>query len=87
MEEFFEPAFEIVGEAYLTRIEELSAREPWSAAKITALANAVRIAKELRSQIEAIVHEGTEAQHKIDHAKKIEQLTPSQRRLLGIAPF
>jgi hypothetical protein len=87
MEEFLDPAFELVMDTYLSRVEELSAKEPWSASKITALANATRIAREVRSQIEAIVRDEVDARAGIKRAQRIEELSPARRRLLQIGPF
>jgi hypothetical protein len=87
LEEFLEPAFELVMDTYLTRVEELSAKEPWSANKITALANATRIAREVRAQIVALVLDETDAKATIDRARKIEELSHAKRRLLQIGPF
>lgn len=84
MDEFFEPAFETIGLTYLQRLEEISAREPWATNKIAAVANAVRITKELRGQIEALIHDGAEAKITLEQTKRMEALSPTKRRLLGI---
>lgn len=86
LEEFFDPAFNTVIETYCARIEELASSAPWEAQKITALANATRIAKQVRGQIAALVYEGEEAKRKIDHAKEIEKLSPAKRRFLDMVP-
>jgi hypothetical protein len=82
--EFLEPAFAALQEAYGTRIEEISAKTPWDAQRITALANAKRIVSEVKAQIESIMHDGAEAQSGIDRARRIEELTPARRRLVEI---
>lgn len=87
LEEFLEPAFETVMDTYLVRVEELSAKEPWSANKITALANATRIAREVRSQIVALVMDGAEAEHGKQRAERVEKLSPAKRRLLDIGAW
>lgn len=84
LEEFLEPAFGLVMDTYLARVEELSAKEPWSASKITALANATRIAREVRSQIVAIVLDEADAKANIDRAERVEALSPARRRLFNI---
>lgn len=87
LEEFFDPAFGLVIETYTARIEELAATQPWEAQKITSLSNAVRIARSVKAQIEALVHEGDRAERERNRAKEIEKLSPAKRRFLNIAPF
>lgn len=84
LKDHLDPAFELCVEAYAERLEQIASTTPWEAAKITALANAIRIAKEVRGQIAQIVADGTDAKQNIDRAKRIEGLTPSKRRLLNI---
>jgi hypothetical protein len=84
LDEFLDPAFELVADVYQQRLEDLASATPWEAGKITALANALRIAKEVRSQIHGIVKDGTVAGDNIKRAKRIEELTPARRRLLNI---
>jgi hypothetical protein len=86
LEHFLDPAFEAVVQAYSERLEQIASATPWEAAKITALANATRIAKEVRSQIAMLVADGADAKQNIDYAKKVETLTPAQRRFFNIAP-
>lgn len=86
LEEFLDPALDAVVEAYTARIEELAAAAPWEASKITALANATRIAKQLRGQIMNIVHEGENARRNKDRAAEIEKLSPARRRFLDMVP-
>lgn len=87
LEEFLDPAFEAVIAAYTARIEEIASSAPWDAQKITALANAQRIARSVKAQIENIVYEGERADGERLRAKEIEQLSPAKRRFLNIAPF
>lgn len=87
LDEFLEPAFDIVAAEYLGRLEQLASTQPWEAAKITALANATRIASEVRSQIVALVLDGQDARRGMLRAEKIEKLTPAKRRLLNIGQF
>lgn len=87
LEEFLDPAFEAVVEAYADRLEQIASTTPWEAAKITALANAQRIAKEVRSQIVALVYDGESARKEMIRVERIEKLTPAKRRLLNIGPF
>lgn len=82
--EFLAPAFEAVVSAYTGRLETLAAQEPWAHGKITALANAARIAREVHGQIAALVHDGEDARASLVRVEKIERLTPARRRLLSI---
>ena len=84
LDEFLDPAFEAVIAAYTARIEEIASTQPWEAAKITALANAVRIARSVKAQIEAHVHEGERAKSDRERTQEIEKLSPAKRRLLNI---
>lgn len=85
--EFLAPAFEAVVSAYTERLEALAAHEPWAHGKITALANAVRIAREVHGQIAGLVHDGDDARASLVRVEKIERLTPARRRLLNIGAF
>lgn len=87
LEDFLNPAFEAVISAYTDRLEAVAAKEPWEAAKITALANATRIAKEVHAQMVGLVQVGEHARASMVRVEKIEQLTPAKRRLLNIGPF
>ena len=85
--EFLEPAFETVKGEYRARLSQVCAATPWEASKISALANAERIANEVQAQLVALVADGTDAQSQIDRAKKIETLSPAKRRLLQIGVY
>jgi hypothetical protein len=86
IDEFFDPAFEVVAEEYHNRLAAICATEPWSTNKIAALANAGRVAGEVRSQIMALIADGEHAKSKKTRAEKIEGLSPARRRLFSIAP-
>ena len=85
--EFLTPAFEAVVAAYTERLEALASQEPWAHGKITALANAARIAREVHGQIAALVYDGEDARASLVRVEKIERLTPARRRLLNIGAF
>lgn len=87
LSDFLDPAFEVVVASYAERLEQLASTTPWEAGKITALANAVRIAKEVRNQIALLVADGSDARQIIARAKKIEEMTPARKRLLSIGAF
>jgi hypothetical protein len=84
LNEFLDPAFELVADIYAQRLEDIASATPWEANKITALANALRIAKEVRGQIQMLVTDGAVAKSKVDFAKRVENLSPAKRRLLNI---
>ena len=86
LDEFLDPAFDAVIHAYTARIEDLASTQPWEAQKITSLANAARIAKSAKAQIEAIVYEGERAAGVRERTKEIEQLSPAKRRFLDMVP-
>jgi hypothetical protein len=87
LKDHLDPAFELVVDAYAERLEQIASSTPWEAGKITALANGIRIAKEVRSQIAGIVADGTDARQNIVRAKRVENLTPAKRRLLNIGQY
>jgi hypothetical protein len=87
IEEFMQPAFDVVCSEYAARLKEVAAREPWAANKIAALANALRIVEEVQGQIVGIVYDGEHARQGKTRAEKIEQLSPAKRRFLNIAPL
>lgn len=87
LKDYLDPALNVVIDSYTERLEQLASTAPWEAGKITALANAVRIAREVRGQIAQLVADGTDAKQNIERAKRIEQLTPAKRRLLQIGAF
>lgn len=87
LEEFLDPAFAAVTEAYTSRIEGLASTQPWEAQKITALANAIRIANQVKNQIMGIVHEGENTKAHKDRAEEIEKLSPARRRFLNMVPY
>lgn len=86
LDEFLDPAFQAVIDTYSARLEDIASKQPWEATKITALANATRIAKEVQGQIKLLVYEGQEARRKIVRAEEIEKLSPAKRRFLNMVP-
>lgn len=87
LRDFLDPAFEVLADVYAQRLEDIASSSPWEASKITALANALRIAKEVRAQIYTLVADGSVTKNKMEMAKKIEALSPAKRRLLNIGPL
>lgn len=63
---------------------ELNARK--RSEKITALSAAVRILDNIKTGIDAIVHDGTLAEASLLKAEKVERMAPSDRRLLDMVP-
>lgn len=83
--EFLLPAFDVVEGEYTARITEIAAKEPWETDKIRKLAAAVRIAREVRAQIEQLVADGKMAQSELQRTRAIENLPDARKRVLGIA--
>jgi hypothetical protein len=86
LDEFLDPALDALIAVYSARIEEIAATQPWEAGKITALANATRIARQVRSQIMGLVHDGDTVRQRKDRAAEIEKLSPAKRRFLDMVP-
>lgn len=77
-------SFDVVTEIYRDRLAAIAAAEPWAVDKIRSLALALKIAGEVRNHIAAVAAGGDVAQAAIDHAKKIEKLSPERRKILGL---
>lgn len=89
-EEFFEPMIGELRNAYAERMvivanDELNPRK--RADKLTALSNAMKILGTLESGMREMLRDGELAQQEKLRADKLENMAPSQRRLLNIAPF
>ncbi len=84
LEEFLDPAFGVVAEEYENRLTAICATRPWAANEIAALANALRVVREVRGQIEAIVMDGEFAKEDKKRAERVGQLSPAKRRLFNI---
>jgi len=74
------PAFELVIADYLGKIVDISAAEPWEAGKISKLAMATKIAREVQGQITAIVRSGELAQEKKRRADVIADMPAEKRK-------
>ncbi len=87
IDEFIAPAFDALHNEYTARMKQVASTAPWEANKITALANATRILEVVRGEIELAVKEGEMAQAAKRRAERVENLSPSKRRLLNIGAF
>lgn len=87
LDEFLAPAFEVIQVEYGGRLAAVCAKEPWAADKIAALANANRIVDEVKRQLVGLILDADEAKAAKQRTKRIEELTPSKRRLLNIGGF
>ncbi len=83
MDRWLGPAFEFVEAAYMNRMTEIAATEPWEDKKLRALASAVKIAREVRAQIEQVVNDGPVAQSDNQRARQIESIPLEKRKMLG----
>ena len=84
IEEFLDPAFEVVMEEYHRRMVVICSTTPWADKKISALANATRIVNEVRNQVVSLVAEGEKALSDKKRAERVEALSPARRRLFNI---
>lgn len=85
--EFLEPAFKEIRAQYADRIKEIAVKElngKKRTDKITCLSTALRVTEEVEGIIRAIVLHGEVAAKDIERMKKVEDMTPAQRRLLNI---
>lgn len=81
MEQFLAPAFEEVASAYTQRLSEVAAAEPWATDKITKLAMANRVLKEVRAQVEHLIVNGRLEQDRKATADKIAAIPIERRRI------
>lgn len=89
-DEFFAPMIAELRSAYSERMVEVATTElnhAKRADKITALSNAVKILDTLKGGMLEAIRDGELAKEDMLRAERIEQLSPSRRRLLNIAPF
>ena len=84
LDEFLTPAFEAVNDTYVARLAQIAASEPWDTDKIAKLAIAVRVAQEVRAQIEAVVTAGKLAAAEHLRAEKIERIPLAKRKYMGV---
>lgn len=80
LDQFLVPAFEVLTEAYSKRLTEIATSEPWETDKIRKLAAALKIAKEVRGQIEGLVHAGEVAKDQKRKADEIAAMPEERRR-------
>ena len=75
-----EPAIDSFVSAFMTRQRELARKEPWAAQKVTNLSIAMNIAEDVRDYLKALVQDGELAHNDLSRKRKIEQMSPEQRR-------
>src|SRR5512139_2663770 len=86
-DEFFAPELAMIRDTYKDRLVEIASTElsrDSRTDKITALSTAIRILDELENGIKAVMMDGDVARQERLRAEKIEQMTPSQKRLFGL---
>lgn len=82
-EEFVEPALAALREAYMGRLTEIAADEPWSSDKIVKFAVATRVIDKVEAQIKAAIVNGLDARAKVEKAREIEDIPASKRKWLN----
>src|SRR5689334_18391630 len=86
-DEFIEPMLTELADEYASRLTEVATTELNSvkrADKLTALSHALKITGTLKAAMQAIIHDGEQAQKELARADNIERMTAPQRRLLRI---
>lgn len=87
MDEFFTPALDVIEAEYGEKmIAAAASADPRAPEIIARLANGIKVARQVRSQVEAIIADGAVAQNERDANERIAEMTDSKRRLLKIAP-
>ena len=84
LDAYLGPAFTYVEQAYLDKLTNLAAEAPWEAERITKLATALKIARTVRAQIEAIARDGQVVAERMDYARQIEKIPAHKRSILGL---
>lgn len=88
-DEFLTPIIDQHRAEYIERIAQLATTElnpRKRSEKITALSTAVRILDNIRTGIDAVVHDGALAEANLLKAEKVERMSLSDRRLLDMVP-
>lgn len=85
MDEFFDPALAFVELDYTEKLIKVAASTDPNAEKaITRLANGIKVARQIRAQIDAIIKDGEVVEKDIERAVRKDAMTPAKRRLLDI---
>lgn len=84
MDEFIGPAFDVYEADIVRRLTEIAAEAPNEATKISKLAMAVKVLRNVRRQVEAIADEGKIIEADVKRARQIEKINPYQRSILGL---
>lgn len=82
--EVLDDAFSTVSASYMERLIAVASSEPWAADKLRALAQAQRVADEVRQHITALVGGMSIAEAEMAHTRKIQAMSPERRKVLGI---
>lgn len=84
LKEFLSPAFGVAYAEYMARMAEIAAAQPWETAKISKLATAARVVREVEAQIISLVRDGEAARAEMTRQRKIESIPEERRKLLGL---
>jgi hypothetical protein len=85
MEEFFDPALATIEADYAEKMIAAAASvDPRAPDIIARLAQGIKVARQVRAQIEAHIADGAVAQKEKADAERLGDMTPAKRRLLAI---
>lgn len=84
MDEFFAPAFDLVHGEYIAAMSDVATRAPWEADKITKLAVAAKVVREVRAQIQALINDGDVARGELKRREQLEAIPHEKRKILGL---
>lgn len=86
MEEFLDPALATIEADYGEKMIATAASvDPRSTDIIARLAQGIKVARQVRAQIEAFIADGAVAENEKAEAQRLEEMTPAKRRLLRMA--
>lgn len=86
LDAFIDPAFTVLEAEYTEKLQHIAAEQPWETGKISKLAIALRVSREVKGQLLALVLDGEMAQRDTARARKIADLPEARRRLLDVFP-
>lgn len=87
LDEFLAPAIALIEADYGEKmIAAAASTDPRSTEIITRLAQGIKVARQVKSLIEAYVTDGKAVEAERERKARLEEMNPSQRRLLNVAP-
>lgn len=84
LERYLRPAFEVVEREYAEKLIALAGETTGQEAKIARLSLAIKVARTVRTQIEALAADGAAAGTEMERLRQIEKIPEHKRGILGL---